>query len=542
MVYRLLAFVAASLLLLPNTAQAKWRVAESDNFVVYADDSEKDIREFAQMLESYHAAMEYVTGRTVPKPSPSNRVTIFAVGSRRNVQKLYGENSRYIGGFYVPRAGGSRAFVPDIRMSNREPTTSMRTLLHEYAHHFMISGSRFGMPRWINEGAAEFFASAKFPANGDVVVGRPANHRANELFYADKVSVRELFDRELYAENRGKRYDAFYGRSWLLYHYLTFNQERQGQMRAYLVALAKGEEALDAAQTAFGDLDQLEDELDKYQRAKRMYNFTINPDKLETGPITVREVSEGHDKVLPLQIVSQRGVNREEAIELLEDVREIAEEYPNDAAVQSVLAEAEHDAGNYAEAIAAADRAIAANAAAKNAYIQKGYSLFRLAADADDRGKAYGEAMVPFSKLNKLENDHPLPLIYYYRSYAERGLEPPEQARHALERAAQLAPFDQGLWMSVGVMQAQEGKIALAAHSVRPLMADPHGGRLAAQARRFIAALEKAPEGEPFDVSMLSAMPLVEIVPTDDDSDGDGDGNAASEPDGADEADGNGEA
>ncbi|MXP47125.1 DUF1570 domain-containing protein [Altererythrobacter luteolus] len=530
MIYRLLALVAASFLVLPNSAQAKWRVAESDYFVVYADDSEKDIREFAQMLESYHAAMEYVSGRTVPKPSPSNRVTIFAVGSRRSLQKLYGENSRYIGGFYVPRAGGSRAFVPDIRMSNREPTASMRTLLHEYAHHFMISGSRFAMPRWINEGAAEFFASAKFPANGNVVVGRPANHRANELFYADKVSVRELFDRELYAENRGKRYDAFYGRSWLLYHYLTFNQERQGQMRAYLAALVGGQDALDAAQSAFGDLDQLEDELDKYQRAKRMYNFTISPDKLETGAITVREVSEGHDKVLPLQIVSQRGVNREEAIELLEEVREIAEEYPADAAVQAVLAEAEHDAGNYAEAIAAADRAIAANSGTKNAYIQKGYSLFRLAADAEDRGKAYGEAMVPFSKLNKLENDHPLPLIHYYRSYAERGLEPPEQAKHALERAAQLAPFDQGLWMRVGRMQAQEGKIGLASHSVRPLMANPHGGRLAAEARRFVAALEKAPEGEPFDVSMLSSMPVVEIVPTDGDDEG------ASEPDGADES------
>ncbi|WP_271439102.1 DUF1570 domain-containing protein [Pontixanthobacter luteolus] len=530
MIDRLLALVAASFLVLPNSAQAKWRVAESDYFVVYADDSEKDIRQFAQMLESYHAAMEYVSGRTVPKPSPSNRVTIFAVGSRRSLQKLYGENSRYIGGFYVPRAGGSRAFVPDIRMSNREPTASMRTLLHEYAHHFMISGSRFAMPRWINEGAAEFFASAKFPANGNVVVGRPANHRANELFYADKVSVRELFDRELYAENRGKRYDAFYGRSWLLYHYLTFNQERQGQMRAYLAALAGGQDALDAAQSAFGDLDQLEDELDKYQRAKRMYNFTISPDKLETGAITVREVSEGHNKVLPLQIVSQRGVNREEAIELLEEVREIAEEYPADAAVQAVLAEAEHDAGNYAEAIAAADRAIAANSGTKNAYIQKGYSLFRLATDAEDRGKAYGEAMVPFSKLNKLENDHPLPLIYYYRSYAERGLEPPEQAKHALERAAQLAPFDQGLWMRVGRMQAQEGKIGLASHSVRPLMSNPHGGRLAAEARRFVAALEKAPEGEPFDVSMLSSMPVVEIVPTDGDDEG------ASEPDGADES------
>ena len=34
------------------------------------------------------------------------------------------------------------------------------------------------------------------------------------------------------------------------------------------------------------------------------------------------------DSILPLQIESQRGVTREQAIELLEDVRKVAAKYP----------------------------------------------------------------------------------------------------------------------------------------------------------------------------------------------------------------------
>ena len=51
-------------------AKADWHEASSDNFVIYADDREKDIRVFAQNLERFHKAMEFVTGRRVKKAQP----------------------------------------------------------------------------------------------------------------------------------------------------------------------------------------------------------------------------------------------------------------------------------------------------------------------------------------------------------------------------------------------------------------------------------------------------------------------------------------
>lgn len=510
-------------LAISSPASAKWFEASSDHFVIYADDSEKDIRRFAENLERYHSAMEFLTGRDLETPSPSSRVTIFVVGDQRDVRRLAGGNSKNIAGFYVPRASGSIAFVQDIRFKSGYPDFSTVILLHEYAHHFLMSSSRYGMPRWFNEGAAEFYAATTFKSDGGVMIGRPAQHRANDFTYADKVSVEELLDEELYEKNKGKRYDAFYAQSWLLYHYMTFTPERAGQMRDYQLALFNGTPPPKAAREAFGDMDQLQKDLRSYLRQRRMFFVNLTPDKLSIGPVTVRELPKGEAEMMDVRIRSQRGVNREQAEELLIEAREIAAYYPNDPGAQTVLAEAEYDAGNNAEAIAAADRALAADPTRANAYVQKGYALFRMAEDAEpaDRDAAYGRAMAAFSKLNRIENDHPLPLIYYYRSYTQRGKEPPENARHALERAAQLAPFDHNLAMQAAFMQAMEGKIKLATLTLKPVAANPHGGRRAEHAQNLITAMADATEGEAFRMPER-AVPLVRVaVPDPDDGEAD---------------------
>ncbi|MGY8973980.1 MAG: hypothetical protein ACKVGV_10120 [Sphingomonadales bacterium] len=489
--FRFFAAIAALTLAVP--AQADWHRAESEHFVIYADDSAKDITRFATMLERYHSAMAFVTGREAETPSPSNRVTVYAVGGSRTMRKLSG--SRNIAGFYIPRAGGSIAFVQNVRAGHGELDWSMTVLLHEYAHHFLIASSRFAMPRWMDEGGAEFFASARFPRNGEVHIGRPAYHRSAELAFAPEVPLDELFERGKFTAGGSVSRDDFYGRSWALYHYLTFDPDRKGQLLGYARRIAAGEASIDAAHAEFGDLRALGKDLDRYLMQRKLSGFVLQPDILPIKPISVERLSDGMDSMLPVMIRSKRGVDEETAAEVLVDAREVAALYPNDAGVQAALAEAEYDAGNTAAAITAADAALAIDPLVKNAYVQKGYALFRMAREADDEAAAYGAAMQPFSALNRLENDHPLPLVYYYRSFAERGAEPTETARHALERASQLAPFDRDLAMNVALMQAREGKIELARSNLEPVAANPHGGSAAGAAQRYLTALEQVEEG-----------------------------------------------
>ncbi len=504
------------LMLVPFPAHAEWREASSDHFVIYGNQSDAEIRTFADRLERYHAALRFVTTVKAEKPSPSNRLTVYVVSSDREVQELYGTQSSMLKGFYVPRAGGSIAIAAndENRKGFFDLSPSMFYLLHEYAHHYTLSTNAFPWPKWMSEGVAEFFAAAKFERDGTVSVGRPSQQRAAELAWAETVPIEEIFDAALYAKGAGakKAYDEFYGRSWLLYHYLSFEPARKGQLETYQKSLARGRTSLESAKQAFGDLKVLDRELDSYRKRRKLSAFFLTPEKLTVSPITVRELGKGEAAAMPLQMRSRVGVDDERAEVLVAKARQLAKLYPDDPAVLSVLAEAEFDAGDDAAAIAAADRALAIDPARVNAYIQKGYALFRIAEDASDADSAaaYAQARRPFIALNRIENDHPLPLIYFYRSFVEQGLAPSDIAKQGLARAAQLAPFDIDLHMTLAMMYLRDEKLDFARSELRPVAYAPHGGGFATMAQTILAGIESGTikGGPSFDPT--SYMPHLE--------------------------------
>jgi tetratricopeptide (TPR) repeat protein len=489
-----LAFYLCLLIFPVSTAKAEWLQSSTSHFVVYGDDTEPNIRRFSEQLERYHSAMSKVTGVHPETPSPSNRLTVYIVSGEHEVRKLHGGDNRYIGGFYIPRAGGSIAIVPRVKAAGSgELAESMLTLLHEYAHHFLISNSNFPMPRWLSEGGAEFFASAQFERDGGISLGRPALHRAGELFYINDVKAADLFDPEDFEKRKNRGYDSFYGKSWLLYHYLSLGGTRGTQLPIYLRAIAEGKNAHEAALLAFGNFDALERELNGYMKKNRMAMIQLPASMLKIGPVTVRRLNAGETAMMPVRIRSERGVTKETAAALLDEARAIAGRNSGDPAVLATLAEAEFDAGNDKEAIAAADAALAVDRTQVNAYVQKGYALFNLAKEADNRAAAFAEALKPFIALNELENDHPLPLIYYFHSFALQGKEPPSLALEGLERAAQLAPFDLDLRMMLARQQIKKMRIEAARRNLSPIAYNPHGGDLATVARKMLARLEIDP-------------------------------------------------
>lgn len=464
------------LLFVPTAAFAEWHEASSENFLVIADQNESDVREFTERLERFHSALASILERDTTPPSPSNRVTIYVVRTAAQVQKLAGDKSGFLQGFYQPRAGGSLAFTSRVEGQGSQISQSEQTLFHEYAHHMMHGASEWANPRWLSEGFAEFFSTARFEKNGGVGIGLPAYHRAAELAYASNVSIEALLDSETYKKDKSKNYDEFYGRSWLLYHYLQLSGNRKGQLTAYRLALANGATEMEAATQTFGDLKQLDKELNNYLRKSRMSYVSLPGEKLRVGPITVRKMRAGEAAIMPVVLESKRGIDAESAKLLVAKARTVAAQHSSDAAVLSALAEAEYDAGNHSEAVAAADKAIAADPRQVNAHVQKIYALYRIAEDADASTEtaAWKSLRRAITGLNKIEADHPIPLIYYYRSLQGAGQEISELAAHGLERALQLAPYDQGVrWQVVGQLMNEE-KWGLAYRELLPLANDPH--------------------------------------------------------------------
>ena len=330
--------------------------------------------------------------------------------------------------------------------------------------------------------------------------------RYAELNYARDVTAEELIDPSLYESRRGKRYDMFYGKSWLLYHYLTMEPARRGQLRAYLQQMRAGRSSREAAEAVFGDLAQLERELDRYQGRSEILGLVFKPNQLEMPQVSVRALTPGEAAMMPVQIRSKRGVTREQASEIVIEARAIAARYPDDPAVLAALAEAEHDAGNEAEAIAAADAALAIDPNRVNAYVQKGFALFALAPGAEDRDAAYRAAREPFLALNRIENDHPLPLIFYNRSFAERGVPPSENAANGLERAAELAPYDFSVRLNLALQQLRAGRVEDARYNLLPIAYNPHGGALADGARTVIERIDGGtpPDGRELQMILSS--------------------------------------
>ncbi len=404
------------------------------------------------------------------------------------VRRLAGDGSRYVQGFYEARAGGSVAFIPKVEGGSRELDEFKLVLLHEYAHHFMIFGNPFGLPRWLSEGGAEFFASASFKPDGGMLVGKPANHRAVELAFAKDVSVRNLLDPESYKPPTGRNYDAYYGKAWGLFHYLTFEPARLGQLDRYQILMRQGKSSREAAIEAFGDFDVLDEELDKYLQRRTLKTFVVSPDHLSPGPTQLRALSVGEAAMMPLILRSNRGVDAETAGPLVVEARAVAARFPADARVLSALAEAEFDSGHDADALAAADKALAIDGTLVNAWLQKGYALFHIA-ETSGEPLTFRRARSAFAALNRLENDHPLPLVCYYRSFVQAGQTVPQIAKQGLERASELAPFDLSLRYSVAQMQIADGRKIPARANLRAVAANPHGGELSEQAQSDLAAL-----------------------------------------------------
>lgn len=501
--------IVALMFVLPAAAQGEWLEATSENFVIYANDDEANFRRFAEQLERYRAAMEKVTGTDLPAPSASNRVTIYAVNGRSELRRIYGSGGQNVGGFYIPRAGASAAFVSRPETASGTVDSSMLAVLHEYAHHFLRQISEIPMPIWFDEGAAEFFATAEFMPNGGIEIGKPAVHRAGELLLLRDVKAEQLIapGPDFYRQGIARGFESFYGKSWLLFHYLIFEPSRTGQLSKYSVLLSSGKPSSEAAAEAFGNLTELEKDLDAYMRRPRMSSMTFAPDELATGKVEIRALSAAEAEILPVHIRLRRLVTSEQAVDLARQARRVATEFPDDPMVLSTIAEAENFAGNYAAASDAAEAAIARDPAHVNGYMQKGYALFQLAARAADRDAAYQAAIEPFLSLNKIENDHPQPLIFYYRSFVDRGVQPPEDAVRGLERAAELAPFDLSLRMNLAVHYVRAGQLGPARTHLAAVAQSPHGGPMPEAARRAVERMDAGGAPQPGELLALLAPP-----------------------------------
>jgi len=459
------------------SADAAWHKASSAHFVIYADESPVKLREFATRLERFDKAVRQVRGMTDPPMGDGNRLAVFIVPAIADVQKLAGKNSGMtsnLAGFYQGRAEGSIAIVPkrsnDTKMGD---LADQETFFHEYAHHLMRYDLSVAIPLWYSEGFAEFMSTAAFGTDGSVTLGKPALGRAYGVDDRSTFPLEKMLSSK-YEKLTEEEWSALYSRGWFLTHYLIFESTRKGQMDRYLKEVSEGKDSLQAAQQAFGDFKTLDRNLHGYAGRSRISVFKVAAAGLQVAPVRVEPLSAGGGEIMPLRTRLKVGVPDSEAPALLGQIRAVASKYPADALVQVTLAEAEHDAEQYAAAEAAADRALAADARLIEAMIYKGRAILERAVK-DEKGATFADARTWFLKANKLDPEDPEPLMLFHEAQVRDNGRPTANGIAALHYASDLAPQDLGLRMQSAFQYVRDGKLAQARKALAPMAFDPHG-------------------------------------------------------------------
>lgn len=478
------AFVAAA------PARADWREASSAHFVIYADEPEKDLREFTRNLEKFDQALRLQRGVT-EATFDAQRLTIYVLPNQDALRRVYGAGGRWVGGFYVPRASGPVAYVTPPSEQSGVNLDGQFVLLHEYSHHFMFLHFPGAFPAWLVEGFAEFNGSARFERDGGVSIGLYSKSRLEGL-QTSGVRIQQLFEDQRGRQERDVHL-ANYELGWALTHYLTMSKARAGQLETYVQALANGTPGMEAARQAFGDLSKLGVEVRQY--AKKPIPYITMPAERFTDPaIAIRTLSKAEDAAIDVQLRADRGISKpEQAQALLPDARRMAAAWPEDPTAQSVLAQVEFWAGNDAEAIAAADRALKADPKRMRALIYKAQAMERAAEKAHGDAAAWAAARQPAITANRIDPNDPMPFLLYYRSYAVPHLPVPRAAIEGLYSAAALAPYDSDLAMLAAYRLVIEHNLPVARGLLAPIAYSPH----ARQPNRAATVIDLIDGGKP---------------------------------------------
>jgi len=469
--------VVLALLALPSAARAEWYEAVTDHFVIYAEGERGWLREYAESLERFDSGARRLRNLPQAAVPGANKVTVFVMAPSKFSNLA---NSRQIGGFYVPRTSGSLIFLP----RNPRTLTNDPTLFHEYTHHlYAVSWASIALPGWLSEGLAELQSTVELRKDGSMLIGREPTHRLWELRDLEVDEIRYMLTTS--TEQTGE--SVYYSGGWLLTHFLTFGTARQDQLGPYLVAVNSGQSLDQAATSAFGDLSGLDRDLKAYRRGTGLRAAVIPAEDLAVGNIAINELSQGEAATIHLAMRSRRGVTEEDALGLYSEATVAAAPYPEDAPAQRMLAEAAYDAGDYAAAQAAAERAIAADPAMASAYAYKAMAMQAAAEESGTPASAIREVLEAGLQADP---DSAQLLELYYRSFRSFGEAPSALARQRLIQAFRIAPQADSLRMMTAHQLLLDGKPADARALLRPLGFSIHRSEMADIARNIIREID----------------------------------------------------
>ena len=263
----------------------EWSIARTDHFSIYSDADESRAAEIATSLELFRAVFSQLAPELdLDFPAPT-RFFAFRDAEAYAPYKTVGDarGVKILGQFLSHRDVNYMTLNADPAFLG-----SFSVVFHEYVHYF-VQRNFPGVPRWFNEGLAEYYST--FAVEGSrAVVGRPVERHLRWLASNAELRIEDVIELpdEWQGFNEAQKAGRFYAVSWVLVHYLlSGGDERSDQLASFLAEVDAAGDARDAFETAFDiRLSDLEDELRNYLLTPALPAAAVALDELPASSVT----------------------------------------------------------------------------------------------------------------------------------------------------------------------------------------------------------------------------------------------------------------
>lgn len=463
-----------------SPAAAEWKRAESERFVVYSEGDERALKLFVDKLETYDRFLR-ARMRLPVDEAPYRKLPIYLVTRQRDMAEIWPDVPETVAGFYT----SSEEDIFAVAVRDRDDDT----LLHEYAHHFMLNNFNFPYPGWFVEGFAEYYMTFEVERSA-LLVGRPNANRVEWLQNAGWTPLEELLTKRPFQVTRNR--ETYYPLAWLMTHWFMSDPARKSQLDAYLRAVGTGGDPARAMETATGmPLETLRRTLVEYSR--RPLLFQGYRETYTLPPVTITRMGRAADDLLLFNQRLKRNQTEEQRKGVLTEARRRAALHPDDPLALLVLGHAElHFEGDRAAGDRALDRLLEQKPDHVEALQLKASALVRDARNLEGAAATAKivEARRYLSRAYQADEADFTTLIMLAESREGQPGYPNDNDLATWEQAFTLAPQLSGVRVNYASVLAARDRKADAIRLLEPLASDPHNRGAATAARNLINRLK----------------------------------------------------
>lgn len=276
--------------------KGKWLEVKTEHFTVITNGGERSGKKIAENFEQIRRV--FLSALPALQTQSVRPIEVIAVRGESSMKALlprYAEDPRadLPAGTFQRTLLGPKILVREEAVGGED----FSVVFHEY-FHFLVHGANLELPVWLDEGLASFWGEARLTRD-HAEMGRPNYPRLAHLQTHIHMPLEDLLkvDRASPEYRERHRVSLFYAQSWALTHYLILGEKsgvRREQFTRYLQLVLAGKPGFEAAQEAFGDLEALSRELQKYSRTLRfkMLQYPAPP-PMPKEAFRVRKISTG---------------------------------------------------------------------------------------------------------------------------------------------------------------------------------------------------------------------------------------------------------